>query len=257
MHLFFLVIPLVLLLIDDHRSSKIKAIISITALVSFFTRELFSHRIGSIYYFDEIVSRFLYITALAIDLIGMILVLYIFSTGMRKVQNMLHELTITDVLTQISNRRNLMRFLEEVFLRAKRYHYPFCLIMIDVDYFKKVNDQYGHDIGDIVLIELAYTLNTSVRNIDMAGRFGGEEFCIILPDTDKKEAISVAERIRKTVEGHVINTPTGEKIKITISLGLSFMKEGYRNMDELLRDADQALYRAKDLGRNQSNWDQS
>ncbi|MDE6138095.1 MAG: GGDEF domain-containing protein, partial [Candidatus Gastranaerophilales bacterium] len=132
---------------------------------------------------------------------------------------------------------------------------PLCGIMTDIDFFKSVNDTYGHAVGDLVLKTIAKIIRGQLREYDIAGRYGGEEFSIILPFTKIKEAQMVAERLRKTIEEKVIdiskvNPDCGIKeIKVTLSLGIYEMKES-DNDEDLLKKADKALYQAKNTGRN-------
>jgi diguanylate cyclase (GGDEF)-like protein len=159
-------------------------------------------------------------------------------------------MAITDALTGLYNRRRFHDVLNSEYERAKRYSTPFSLVMIDIDYFKKINDTYGHSVGDAVLKEVSIILSSSIREIDTAARYGGEEFMLILPNTDKGNAQNLAERIRKTVEQHVFR---GVNNVITVSIGICGMPDAkVDNEDKLIRCSDFALYRAKQLGRNRT-----
>ena len=159
-------------------------------------------------------------------------------------------MAITDALTGLYNRRRFHDVLVSEFERAKRYSTPFSLVMLDIDHFKKINDSYGHDVGDTVLKEVSAILMKSIREIDTAARYGGEEFMVILPSTDKVKAHVVAERMRQTVENCEF---TGVDRKITVSIGIAGMPDSkVEREDRLIRCADFALYRAKQLGRNRT-----
>jgi diguanylate cyclase (GGDEF)-like protein len=159
-------------------------------------------------------------------------------------------MAITDTLTGLYNRRRFHDALTSEYERAKRYGTPFSLIMTDIDYFKKINDNYGHDVGDAVLKEVSEILMKSVRDIDTVARYGGEEFMIILPNTDKTHSRIVAERMRQAIENHNF---AGVDRKITTSVGISGMPDiKIENEDKLIRCADFAMYRAKQLGRNRT-----
>jgi two-component system, cell cycle response regulator len=159
-------------------------------------------------------------------------------------------MAITDALTGLYNRRRFLDVLTSEHERARRYGTPFSLIMIDIDYFKKINDNFGHDVGDAVLREVADILLKSIRDIDTASRYGGEEFMIILPNTDKEHARIVAERMRQAIENHNFS---GVNRKISVSIGISGMPDAkVENEDKLIRCADFAMYRAKQLGRNRT-----
>lgn len=157
----------------------------------------------------------------------------------------------TDYLTELSNRRYFMLQAEAELVRAERYLKPFSLFMFDIDYFKAVNDTYGHKTGDIVLQKLAVNLRHILREVDIIGRLGGEEFAVILPETDSDEAWEVAERLRKLIEDTVVETETGELLSITVSIGVATLSKQSPDIETLLKQADAALYAAKKNGRNQ------
>ena len=163
----------------------------------------------------------------------------------------LEELSVTDPLTGLFNRRFLEKRLEEEINRSVRQHLAFTLMMIDLDHFKVYNDRCGHLAGDQALQKTAELLRGSAREMDIVTRFGGEEFCILLPGTSKKESILVAERIRRALE----NTPFPlEKElplgRLTASIGVAAYPEDGRAAHDLLDAADVALYQAKGAGRN-------
>jgi diguanylate cyclase (GGDEF)-like protein/PAS domain S-box-containing protein len=157
---------------------------------------------------------------------------------------LLSKLAITDGLTQLLNHQAIYQKLEEEIKRNKRYESKLAVLLVDIDHFKRINDNYGHQQGDLVLAQVAVTLNRSVREIDIVGRYGGEEFLIIFPNTNVKEAHNAAERIRKEVEKMVF--PDG--FSVTISGGVAEYQA--ENVLELVEKADKQLYRAKDAGRN-------
>jgi len=160
------------------------------------------------------------------------------------------ELTIIDELTDSFNYRYFVQKFQEEKRRAVRYRLPLSIIMIDIDWFKKLNDGYGHEAGNVVLRRLAQVIKESIRDVDIFARYGGEEFVVILPQTALGEAKRIGERIRTEVEKTIIDTgPTG-KVKITVSIGISSYPENGRTEEELVSVADQALYRAKGSGKN-------
>jgi len=162
----------------------------------------------------------------------------------------LYELAITDGLTKLFIHRYFQARLEEEIVRAKRYHTACSLILFDIDHFKKFNDTYGHQQGDIVLIEVAKLMKLTVRDtVDIPARYGGEEFVIILPETDAKGALLVAERLRKTIEAY--DFPGQEQaLKVTVSLGVSTFPDHASTKSVLVKKADLALYECKNRGRN-------
>ena len=160
-----------------------------------------------------------------------------------------------DALTGFYNRRQLEERIKQEVSNAKRQHAPLCGIMTDIDFFKSVNDTYCHAVGDLVLRNIAKVIRSQLREYDIAGRYGGEEFSILLPFTKIEEAKMVAERLRQTIESKSIDiskvNPDAEvkKLSITMSLGIYEMKEN-DNDEDLLKKADKALYEAKNTGRN-------
>lgn len=167
----------------------------------------------------------------------------------------LEQENIKDPLMGIFNRRYLERRLNEEINRAKRYKHSLSLLMLDVDYFKNINDTYGHQVGDIVLKKLAQIIVGLARETDFVARYGGEEIIIVLPDTTISSAVIMAERCRNQVFEELIigsNETCGESIdSITVSIGVSTVNDKNCNMDQLIEHADIALYRAKESGRDQ------
>jgi two-component system cell cycle response regulator len=162
----------------------------------------------------------------------------------------LRHMSQTDGLTGLDNRRNLEERIEEMFEHAKRLNEPFSCVMCDLDRFKSVNDTYGHQAGDAVLKQFAKILRNEVREIDRAGRFGGEEFMLLLPGTVLDAAVTFAERVRKQIESHTF-TFDKASIQRTASIGVSaWPHPRIKDCDALVRAADDALYVAKETGRN-------
>ncbi len=154
-----------------------------------------------------------------------------------------------DSLTGLRNRRSFERALHEFFRDYKKYKYPFSIIMLDIDNFKKINDTYGHLAGDKVLKEIGKILKTYLRAKDIPARTGGEEFTIILPGITKKEAMAVAERLRRVISNHTIEYE-GHKIHVTASFGVAEMRDDIETPEDLLKEADEKLYKAKKTGKD-------
>lgn len=162
----------------------------------------------------------------------------------------LRYMSQTDGLTGLDNRRHLEERLSEMFEHAKRLNEPFSCVMCDLDRFKSVNDTYGHQVGDIVLKELAKILMTEAREIDRVGRYGGEEFMLLLPGTVLDAAVTFAERVRKQVETHTFSFDGGILTR-TASFGVAgWPHPRISDSDALVRSTDDALYVAKETGRN-------
>ncbi len=161
------------------------------------------------------------------------------------------ELTVVDDLTGLFNYRYFSRKLGGEVMRAERYHLPLSLIMIDIDWFKRCNDTYGHLFGNMVLRDLARRTRESVREVDVVCRYGGEEFAVILPQTKKEDARMIGERIRHRVESaDFVSETKDSRVKITVSLGIASFPENGRTSKELIEKVDQALYLAKGKGKN-------
>lgn len=159
------------------------------------------------------------------------------------------SLALTDPLTGLQNRRSLFELGRIEFSRSQRMGRPFSCMMLDVDHFKEINDNHGHQIGDQVLQEFGKRYKAYVREIDLVGRYGGEEFMILLPETDRDRALMAAERIRNAVAQNPISTTAGP-LDLTISIGVATMDDKTTHLDALVARADQALYIAKHKGRN-------
>jgi len=171
---------------------------------------------------------------------------------LRAVMEKLEEVSITDDLTQIYNHRYLISRLHYEFERARRYGVTISLIMLDIDHFKVYNDNNGHLAGDDALRKVAKLIHGAIRETDIVGRYGGEEFAVILLHADMIQMAEVAERIRRTIEEVPFpNEELQPMGKITVSIGGSCLSDGMMTMEDLIKSADEALYRAKRNGRNQ------
>lgn len=166
----------------------------------------------------------------------------------------LHEgakrLAITDGLTRLFNHRHFYELLEQEFHRTRRYKTQLSMVMIDIDYFKQINDTFGHQVGDDILKAMASVVQRQVRDVDILARYGGEEFAVLLPQTGIRQAGTVSERIRQAVENNEFKTPEGN-IRLTISLGVAAYPEcAVDSQTELVQLADAAMYEAKKNGKN-------
>jgi two-component system cell cycle response regulator len=161
------------------------------------------------------------------------------------------EAAITDGLTGLHNRRYMESHLQSLAEQAATRSKPLALMILDIDYFKSINDNHGHDCGDDVLREFAVRIRKSIRGIDLACRYGGEEFVIVMPETDMHVAGMVAERLRRSIAGEPFSIDRGNKrIEVTISIGLATLEKKGEPIADVLKRADVALYRAKHDGRN-------
>ena len=171
-------------------------------------------------------------------------------TDRKQMEEELRRLSTLDSLTGLLNRRQFFALAQQEYERFRRYHRPLALIMADIDYFKMINDQHGHLIGDQVLQAVAETLQRNLRQVDILGRYGGEEFVMVLPETDTATAHASAERLRAAIARMVIPTAQGS-VSVTLSLGVAAISDGHPlGLEQLLDSADQMLYQAKQAGRN-------
>jgi diguanylate cyclase (GGDEF)-like protein/PAS domain S-box-containing protein len=205
---------------------------------------------GEQHYYDLQVSR---IGDGKGQLIGRLIMMHDI-TQRKTIEQQLRMLAITDSLTGLYNGRHFFEVLEKEFARARRYGHPLSLMMFDIDFFKGVNDQYGHQIGDQMLQLLATSCLQVIRKADVLARYGGEEFILLLPETNAERAHSLAERLRRKVASLKLETPRGS-VQVTISVGYTQLGKDEKDFDEFIWHADQALYKSKDRGRNRiASW---
>ena len=169
--------------------------------------------------------------------------------------SVLEQESITDPLMGIYNRLYLERRLSTEIARASRYGMTLSVLLLDIDHFKRINDTYGHQVGDVVLAELAQIIVNTVRTTDIVTRYGGEEIMVIAPSTPLKTAVNLAERLRKIIEHSSLDIPQKlhrklKKLNITVSFGVTCFGQSAHDLQSLIQSADEALYRAKKKGRN-------
>ena len=186
---------------------------------------------------------------LAVGLAATFLVIVLVFWTVNMFQGKLEEMAVKDGLTGLFNRRHFMELAGAEAVRVKRYDRRISLLLLDVDHFKNINDRHGHGVGDEALKLLAKSLQFGLREQDVVGRIGGEEFAVMLPETDLENACLAAERIRKTVELTPLVT-SSEQLTITISIGAASARGDQADIDDLCQKADQAMYQAKTDGRN-------
>jgi diguanylate cyclase (GGDEF)-like protein/PAS domain S-box-containing protein len=171
-------------------------------------------------------------------------------TARKSLEKQLAELATHDDLTGLYNRRELERLLEVETQRSRRYQRPLSVFMLDVDHFKQVNDDHGHDVGDQILRQLSERIRQNIRTADIATRYGGEEFVVILPETPLEEALEAAERLRTAVAGAPFPLTDGQALDIRISIGVACLAGEETGSPDIIKAADDAMYQAKQAGRN-------
>ncbi len=161
-----------------------------------------------------------------------------------------NQLAVTDPLTRLFNRRYFFNLARVELERARRYGHHLSIIMLDIDLFKRVNDTYGHLGGDEVLVHVSETIRNTLRQVDLAARYGGEEMVILLPETDLDSAHKTAERLCQAIHDLKVQF-NGQEISVTVSVGVSsFENQNFIDVSKMLDQADQAMYHAKESGRN-------
>jgi diguanylate cyclase (GGDEF)-like protein len=164
----------------------------------------------------------------------------------------LYELATVDGLTRLFIRRHFEQRLLEELRRGERYDTQVSLLIMDIDHFKRFNDTYGHQTGDEVLKLVARTIRASIRDVDVPGRFGGEELLVLMPETDPAGALVMAERLREAIAGAALSGPRRESLQVTVSVGVATFPGHARGADALIEAADRALYESKAQGRNRT-----
>ncbi|MGM0454318.1 MAG: diguanylate cyclase [Thermodesulfobacteriota bacterium] len=200
--------------------------------------------------FPEYMERYLYIAPIIGDVCGLAIDNAWSYQKLKENENRLRDLATTDSLTRISNRGHFMERAEKELARALRYGCDFSMVTLDIDHFKQFNDTYGHPFGDYVLKEIAALCAGQLRKNDLIGRIGGEEFAMVLVETDGAKAVKAAERIRRRIAGVVFESPAGA-VGCTASMGVTAFEPGRpETLETIIKRADDALYRAKTQGRN-------
>ncbi|MBM9613817.1 diguanylate cyclase [Desulfobulbus rhabdoformis] len=197
-------------------------------------------------YFHVIFSQFLDISG---KFSGTIIII-VDMTKRIQMEKELERLATTDPLTGAKNRRAFLQFFKQELARGQRYGHKLALLVLDIDHFKKINDTYGHDTGDQVLQVLVDEAHGVLRRTDIFGRWGGEEFIIVLPESDINQAVGVAERLRTNFSALTIRTEDDSVIQFTVSIGMTLIENNYDHPDDFIVKADKALYMAKEQGRN-------
>ncbi|MFB6345575.1 MAG: GGDEF domain-containing protein [bacterium] len=170
--------------------------------------------------------------------------------ALKKQQQKIQKLADQDQLTGLYTRREFENRFRKEYERCERYDSKISVMMIDLDHFKDVNDTYGHPVGDEVLQTMGSLIEEQTRMSDIAGRYGGEEFCLVLPETSKENTKAIAERLREALSDVEFQGPEGETFTVTCSIGIAEYEETHGDPEELLGNADQALYEAKEAGRD-------
>jgi len=168
-----------------------------------------------------------------------------------RMQDEMKRLAYTDPMTNLANYRAFRSYLQSECRRADRYEHSPSLLILDIDWFKSINDRFGHPVGDDVLRHVSALIQYHVRSIDIPARYGGEEFAVVCPETDTEAAVVLAERLRSAIEESPFLLPTGDRLSITVSIGVARYQHSISSEEDLIAAADAALYQSKRMGRNQ------
>lgn len=250
-YFFFIVTPVSFFIYDFEILRERIAIIifNIIGIVLLLLSEIYQFR-------EPLVSlninqqKFLTILSILGTTLSISIVFYSYSNNIHLIHKELNYLANTDSLTKIYNRRSLVREGKSIFQLSRKYGRGFTLMVFDIDFFKKINDEFGHPIGDKVLIQVTELIQKSIRQNDFFFRYGGEEFALIIKDSTLDADIIVAENLRKKVESHTFRIDGGIEIKLTISIGVVSFPCKSENFEDMRKNADCALYKAKNSGRN-------
>lgn len=248
-HFYFFLVPTGALLLFDLKDRMLKLVLSIIAALLFLYCENTLND-SPLIIFTETVEHLLYQSVFLVNMFAVILVLTLFSKQIEKHQLDLIKQASTDILTSLNNRRYFFQQGESLLEKHNKNHQPLSLILLDLDYFKHINDQYGHAVGDSCLIAVSDALQETLPQNSFCYRIGGEEFVVLLSDCDLISATELAEKIRNTIEVLVVTTEDGNKIRCTVSIGVSYNETNREILKQILKQADLALYKAKNAGRN-------
>jgi len=251
LNLFFFIVAPITFFIFNTQNPKERffiVFINIIAITLFMLSEMV--QVKAIIDISPIMVHFFGILSVVSTTTSIFIVYFFYAETLGQSQRELQRLANTDELTSIYNRRSLFREGRYIFKLSKKISRSHSMILIDIDFFKKVNDQFGHPAGDSVLRQLTELLKSNIRQHDILARYGGEEFAIILSDISKKNSAKTAENLRKRIEETAFPIGEGKEVHLTISIGLCNFDSQYKSFDQVLMNADRALYAAKQAGRN-------
>jgi len=249
-HFYYFLVPIGVLLLFELKEKKLKTTLSLMAASLFLYCENTLNE-NPFHVFSDAANHLLSQSAFLVDMFAIILALTLFSKQIEKHELGLIKQASTDVLTGLNNRRFFFQQGEKLLVKSNKWKQFYSLLLIDLDYFKNINDKYGHAVGDQCLIVVSDVLQKIGPENKICARIGGEEFAIILPHCGPKSAEVIAEHIRSIIEGVDLTTTQGEVVDCTASIGVSYNVTKTESLKVLLEQADLALYKAKDSGRNQ------
>ena len=250
-YFYFLIAPISFLIFDmGVKWEKISIIFYNTlALMLLALSELLPLEVGLIQIPQTSLRYFSIFSAVA-NIISIFIVYRSYAADLSRTHRDLHILASTDSLTNIANRRVLFEKGNELFLACAGLHHCFSLILLDIDHFKNINDQYGHPAGDAVLVQVTDLIKAHIRRNDIFARYGGEEFALICRNADLDDSMTIANHIKKLIQKSRFQTPNNGTVSLTISMGVVSFNSRHESFDAMVQQADKALYHAKQSGRN-------
>lgn len=251
-YFFFIATPMTFFVFDFQISKEKIGIIIVNIIVTFLlvASEVFPLGSPIIPLSPQLIRLFSGVSVFA-SAGSIAIVFYYYGFLLHQTYQHLNLLVETDGLTQIPNRRTLLSEGKTIFDICRKSESSFAFILFDIDFFKKVNDEYGHPEGDVVLVRLSELIQKNIRHNDVFARYGGEEFGLIIKNTDGRDLGAVAEALRKLVEKTPFILSEGQEISLSVSIGMVSYSKGYSSFEEIVSVANKALYRAKQSGRNQ------
>ena len=250
-HLYYFLVPTGAYLLFDTEDKKEKLFLSILSIILLIYCEN-TENTSPLITLSPFTNKLIYQSVILFIMLEVIVVLTIFINQIESNEKQLRLQATTDDLTGIANRRYFFEKLNQLIFQEKEYPRPLSILLIDFDHFKQVNDKYGHFSGDICLTEICNLTSLLLREQDIFARLGGEEFVIALPETTLQEANQIAEKIRLKISEHNIPLPEKPHLKCTVSIGIASNANPSDDIDKILLHADEALYQAKEYGRNRA-----
>ncbi len=248
-HFYALIVPPGVFLIFNQGEKPERALFTLLAGALFYYCELTPHSEPLIYTTPES-AEWIFLSVIFVVMGETYVAMALLNRNIDSYEQELRRSATTDELTGINNRRVFTVVGEELLENAKRFDRPLSLLLLDIDLFKNINDEYGHLVGDTALKAVARTLKDNLRSSDSLARYGGEEFVVILPETDTRGAVGLAEKLRAAVAEITIDVGTHQALTFTTSVGVAQYKPEMRSILQLVSSADTALYKAKNTGRN-------
>ena len=247
--LYFIITAPIAFILFEARDRTLRLALAAISLVFYFIAELV-HSLALVGELEPSLYRAIVLANIAVVSLVILLIQAAFLDEIDRRELALQHLARTDQLTGLLNRRAMLEWSEAQVSQSARHAQPLTVLMIDIDHFKPINDEHGHVAGDRTLVEVANAMRQITRLGDQLGRFGGEEFVALLPQTDSVAARSVAEKLRERIAALSVMLPAGVAIRCTVSLGLASLRPGESTIDPVLSRADMAMYQAKAQGRN-------